>query len=254
SSTIVASLFSGESANQTLDRYALAGSVLDYSTAVSAAAQATLAQAHALDQRDARISRQITQLQVARSQAAIRVQALLKTQRKALAAANGTVRRIMRANARAAARAAAANFASAVTTAGGSINPNGPINPPNNVAATAIAAAHSRLGVPYVWGATGPNSFDCSGLTQWSYAHAGIALPRTAAQQWYSGPHPALADLEPGDLLFWATNTSAPSTIHHVAMYIGRGMMIAAPHTGANVQVQPVYMTGFIGATRPWAH
>ena len=60
-----------------------------------------------------------------------------------------------------------------------------------------------------------------------------------------------LADLEPGDLLFWATDPSNPATIHHVAIYAGNGYMIAAPHTGADVTLQRVYLDGFIGATRP---
>jgi cell wall-associated NlpC family hydrolase len=254
SSTMVVSLFNGESPTDALDRYTLADSVLKYSQRVAAAAQKTLAQAHALDQRDAAISHRVIQLQVARQNAAMRVQALLATQRQALAHANQTVRKLVQARERAAALASAADFVSAVSAAGGTFDPNGSTTPPNKIAAAAIAAARTRLGVPYVWGATGPNSFDCSGLTQWSYAHAGIALPRTAAEQWNSGPHPSLAQLEPGDLLFWATDTSNPATIHHVTIYIGRGMMIAAPHTGTVVQIQPVYMSGFIGATRPWAH
>jgi cell wall-associated NlpC family hydrolase len=252
-STVLASVIAGQNPTDAVDRYKLADSVIAYSTRLADAAAHTLAQASALDRKDAAVSRQVTALQVARQSAALKVQTLLAQQRQALARANATVRRIERADERAAAAAAAASFTTAVSSAGGTINSSGPVTPPNNVAAAAIAAARSRLGVPYVWGATGPDSFDCSGLTQWSYAHAGIGLPRTAAQQWSSGPHPALADLEPGDLLFWALNTSDPATIHHVAMYIGGGMMIAAPHTGENVQIQPVYMTGFIGATRPWA-
>jgi cell wall-associated NlpC family hydrolase len=77
-------------------------------------------------------------------------------------------------------------------------------------------------------------------------------LPRVAADQYNVGPHVALPDLQPGDLLFWATDLSNPASIHHVAMYVGGGMMIAAPHTGDVVKVEPVYMDGFIGATRPY--
>jgi cell wall-associated NlpC family hydrolase len=251
-SAMVASLFNGGDPTEALDRYTLADSVIAYSSRVAEAAANTLAQADALDRQDAAVAHRVVALQTARQNAAAKVQTLLSTQRRALRTANATVRQIMRANERAAAAAAAADFTSAVTAAGGSINPNGPITPPNSIAAAAIAAAHSRIGLPYVWGATGPNSFDCSGLTQWAYAHAGITLPRVAADQYNSGPHPSLSNLEPGDLLFWATDTSNPATIHHVTMYIGRGLMIAAPHTGENVQIQPVYMTGFIGATRPW--
>lgn len=252
-STMIASLFNGQNPTEALDRYRLADSAIAYSNRVAQSAAQTLATAQAIDAHDATVAHQVIVLQVARRNAATKVQTLLSTERAALRAANGTVKRIMRADERAEAAASAADFTTAVTGAGGTIDQNGSTAAPNNIVAEAIAAARSRLGVPYVWGATGPDSFDCSGLTQWSYAHAGITLPRTSAEQWNSGPHPSLANLEPGDLLFWATDTSNPATIHHVTIYLGRGMMIAAPHTGEDVQIQPVYMTGFIGATRPWA-
>ena len=86
--------------------------------------------------------------------------------------------------------------------------------------------------MPYVYAGNGPGTFDCSGLTRWAYGHAGVALPRTSREQWFVGPHPALADLQPGDLLFWANDVSDPATIHHVALYVGNGWMIHAPHTG----------------------
>ena len=245
-----------ETRPQALDRYKLADSVIAYSSRVAQAAADTLDPG-----RRARLSTTprspaaSSALQVARQNAAAKV---TDPARRAAPARSrtrtATVRRIMRARrgGRGRRRRRATSPArSPLPAARSTRTARSP--PPNNIAAAAIAAARSRLGVPYVWGATGPNSFDCSGLTQWSYAHAGITLPRIAAEQWNSGPHPSLSDLEPGDLLFWALNTSDPSTIHHVAMYIGRGMMIAAPHTGENVQIQPVYMTGFIGATRPWA-
>jgi cell wall-associated NlpC family hydrolase len=250
--TIVASLLSGQDPLQALDQYRMADSVIGYESRSAQSAAAAVVRGQAIDQRAAAASKRITTLQVQRSSEASRVRSLLAEQQHALQAANATVKRIMRANAAAAAAAAARDFAGAVAAAGGTLNVHGSMTPPNAIAAAAIAAARSRLGVPYVWGATGPDAFDCSGLTQWSYAHAGINLPRTAAEQWYSGPHPSLAQLEPGDLLFWALNTSDPATIHHVTIYIGDGLMIAAPHTGTNVQIQPVYTAGLIGATRPW--
>jgi cell wall-associated NlpC family hydrolase len=252
SSTVLASLLTGHNPTQALDRFTLADDVITYESKTASKASATLVQAAALDARDATISRQVTTLQVARQAEAAKISTLLATQREALANANGTVRAIMRADEAAQAAASAAAFLNAVQAAGGNVNLSGGATPPNAVAAAAIAAARSRLGVPYVWGATGPNSFDCSGLTQWSYAHAGVSLPRTAAEQWNAGPHPALVDLQPGDLLFFASDTSNPATIHHVTMYIGQGQMIAAPETGENVQIQSVYMAGFIGAMRPW--
>jgi peptidoglycan DL-endopeptidase CwlO len=122
---------------------------------------------------------------------------------------------------------------------------------PSPLALTAINAARTQLGKPYVYGGSGPDSWDCSGLTQWAFAQAGVLMPRTAAEQYAAVPTKvALGDLEPGDLLFWATNVSDPTTIHHVAIYLGAGEMLAAPHTGDLVQIQPVYLDGYIGAVR----
>jgi peptidoglycan DL-endopeptidase CwlO len=249
----VASLLTGASPTAAIDGYRMASAVIANETRSATAAATTVQTAQLLDQKDSVIAHQIITLQTAKQGAQSKIEALLADQKRALADANGTVRRIMKADEAAQAAAQQAAFASSVASAGGGpINFSGPITAPNNIAAMAIAAAQSRIGVPYVWGATGPNAFDCSGLTQWSYAHAGVALPRTAAQQWNAGPHPSLSQLEPGDLLFWALNTADPATIHHVAMYIGNGLMIAAPHTGENVQVQAVYENGLIGAMRPW--
>ena len=147
----------------------------------------------------------------------------------------------------AAAERAAATRAAALLAAAG---PLGNVAP-SPAAQQALSAARTQIGKPYEWGATGPGSFDCSGLTGWAYAQAGIGLPRTSREQWFVGHHVGLADLQPGDLLFWATDPTNPATIHHVAIYAGNGYMIAAPHTGANVQLQKVYLGGFIGATRP---
>lgn len=113
-----------------------------------------------------------------------------------------------------------------------------------------LAAARAQLGKPYVWGAVGPNSFDCSGFTGFAYAAAGVAMPRTAAQQYLAGPHVALRDLQPGDLLFWATDPRDAGSIDHVGMYVGGDSMIVAPHTGDVVKIQQVYSTRYFGATR----
>ncbi|MCA1712482.1 MAG: C40 family peptidase [Actinobacteria bacterium] len=122
---------------------------------------------------------------------------------------------------------------------------------PTEAAGQAIAEALTHVGKPYLWGATGPGAFDCSGLTLTAYRAAGLGLPRTSREQWYAGPHVELGALQPGDLLFWASDLSNPSTIHHVAMYLGNGQMVAAPHAGAQVRVQPVYLDGYLGAVRP---
>lgn len=118
-------------------------------------------------------------------------------------------------------------------------------------AARAITAARQQVGKPYVFGGSGPDTWDCSGLTQWAFEQAGVLLPRTAADQYAAVQHKVpLGQLEAGDLLFWATDTSDASTIHHVAIYLGNGVMLAAPHTGTDVQIQPVYLDGYLGAVR----
>ncbi len=112
--------------------------------------------------------------------------------------------------------------------------------------------ALTQLGKPYLWGGAGPDSFDCSGLTMVAWAHAGVQLLHYTGYQWQEGPHVPLSQLRRGDLLFYATNTSDPSTIHHVAIYIGHGMMVNAPYTGAFVRIDGMYAPGgLIGAVRP---
>jgi cell wall-associated NlpC family hydrolase len=123
--------------------------------------------------------------------------------------------------------------------------------PPTRAAAAAVHAALGQLGRPYRWGATGPGEFDCSGLTSWAYQQAGVALPRTSRSQWSAGSHVAVAALLPGDLVFFGTDARDPGTIHHVGMYVGQGLMVNAPYTGAVVRVEPVRPGGYVGATRP---
>jgi peptidoglycan DL-endopeptidase CwlO len=114
----------------------------------------------------------------------------------------------------------------------------------NTVGAQALQAAISRLGYPYIWGAAGPTSFDCSGLMMWAYQQVGISLPHFTVSQYNSGVHVSRNDLEPGDLVFFFPNIS------HVGMYIGNGMMIDAPNFGEDVKVQPIYWNAFVGAVR----
>ena len=114
-----------------------------------------------------------------------------------------------------------------------------------------LAAAESRIGLPYVWGGDGPTTFDCSGLVQWSMRQAGILMPRVAADQARTGPLLKLSDLRPGDLLFYHTDPTAPKYISHVAIYIGNGQMLQAPEPGKNVEVVPAdFGAGFAGAVR----
>ena len=112
-----------------------------------------------------------------------------------------------------------------------------------------LTAAESRLGMPYVWGANGPTSFDCSGLVQWSLAQAGVVMPRVAADQALTGPAVPLSQLAPGDLLFYHTDPTAPGYISHVAIYLGDGEMIQAPEPGLDVEVVPAdFGSEFAGA------
>ncbi|MGH9127273.1 MAG: C40 family peptidase [Acidimicrobiales bacterium] len=102
-------------------------------------------------------------------------------------------------------------------------------------ASEAVAAALSRIGDPYVWGAAGPNEFDCSGLVMWAWAQAGVSLPHFSGAQYASAQHIPMSELAPGDLVFFGDPGE------HVAMYIGGGMIVEAPHTGADVQRVPLY-------------
>jgi len=114
---------------------------------------------------------------------------------------------------------------------------------------TMLSAALSRLGMPYVWGAAGPRSFDCSGLVQWSFRQAGIVMPRVAADQARTGPAVPVKYLRPGDLLFYHTDPTAPSYISHVAIYLGKGKMLQAPEPGEFVEIVPVDLgSDFAGA------
>ncbi|HEU5034658.1 MAG TPA: NlpC/P60 family protein [Mycobacteriales bacterium] len=250
--SLLATVLTGTDPADALARLHVVSNILSFDDAGVAAAVRTTDRARQLAAQLTAAASEVTRLQHAAAVATGRVRSLLLAQQRALSAATAEVRRLLAARQAALAAASAADFTAALRAAGGTLD--GSTVPPNATAAGAIAAARSRLGDPYVWGATGPHSFDCSGLTQWSYAHVGVQLPRVAADQWNAGPHVALADLEPGDLLFWATDVTNPATIHHVAIYLGNGMMIAAPHTGDVVKVQPVYMSGYIGATRPYVH
>lgn len=119
------------------------------------------------------------------------------------------------------------------------------VQAPNSRAAAAIAYARGALGKPYVWGATGPNGFDCSGLTQAAWRAAGVSLPRTTYTQINAGQRVTRSQLAPGDLVFFF------SGISHVGLYVGGGQMIHAPRPGADVRMAPIDQMPFAGATRP---
>ncbi|SDM69743.1 Cell wall-associated hydrolase, NlpC family [Streptomyces wuyuanensis] len=115
---------------------------------------------------------------------------------------------------------------------------------PNPRAAQAVAYAYGALGKPYVWGATGPSAFDCSGLTQAAWRSAGVALPRTTYTQINAGQRVPRSRLAPGDLVFFYSGVS------HVGLYIGGGNMIHAPRPGAPVRIAPIDQMPYAGATR----
>ena len=110
-----------------------------------------------------------------------------------------------------------------------------------------MAFAYAQLGKPYQWGATGPGSYDCSGLVQAAWAAAGVSIPRTTYAQWAALPHISTSALEPGDLLYF-------DGVGHVAIYVGGGDIIDAPQTGMDVQKIPLsgwYESTLVGAARP---
>jgi len=133
-------------------------------------------------------------------------------------------------------------------------------------ATKAITAALDAVGIPYAWGgggAAGPSSgidldagvvgFDCSGLTQYAYAKAGVRIPRNSRAQFAALPKVARADLQPGDLVFWALDPADPDTIHHVAIYLGNQQVVQAPESGDVVSIAPMWWDGYAGAVRPTA-
>ena len=120
--------------------------------------------------------------------------------------------------------------------------------PTSTQAEKAVAFAYAQLGKPYVWGATGPGSYDCSGLVQAAWASAGVSIPRVTYGQWAALPHISESALQPGDLLYYDGQG-------HVSMYVGDGYIIDAPRTGLTVQKIPMntdwYAQTFEGAVRP---
>ncbi|MEU9441889.1 NlpC/P60 family protein [Streptomyces sp. NPDC048304] len=120
----------------------------------------------------------------------------------------------------------------------------GSASAPNARAAEAVAYAYAKLGSPYVWGAAGPNAFDCSGLVQAAYRSAGISLPRTTYAQINAGRRVTRSELRPGDLVFYYSGVS------HVGIYVGNGQIIHAPNPSAPVRLAPVDLMPFAGATR----
>jgi cell wall-associated NlpC family hydrolase len=155
----------------------------------------------------------------------------------------------------AAAQAAAAQVikqAQQQSDAATSSNPAATVDPTdaangNQQGLAAVHAAESQIGVPYVWSGSSPGyGFDCSGLTMWAWGQAGVNLPHSAEDQYYSVEHIPFSELQPGDLIFYA----AGGYIYHVIMYVGNGQAIQAEQTGTTIAIAPVW-PGAFAAGRP---
>jgi peptidoglycan DL-endopeptidase CwlO len=185
------------------------------------------------------------QQDASRVQAAITV---LSAQRRARAAA---IRKILGSKeallATLTARQQAA-VAAAAQAGGGGTTTAVYTGPTSTAAGRAIAFAYTQLGKPYVWGATGPGAYDCSGLVQAAWAAAGVSIPRTTYEQWAALPHIPMSAIQPGDLIFFNSQG-------HVAVYVGNNQIIDAPQPGGSVQrislSQPWYAATLDGAARP---
>jgi cell wall-associated NlpC family hydrolase len=289
-SALYASVLTGESIGDVLDRIASVEGVVRGDIVAGSDARERAAAAANDRSQAALLVAQKRVLEERRKNAAERVLSLRAQAAAALASADALVRRLVdeeRAKAQAAAEAAAraavgwgsvsvpADEYSAVDRAIAEAS----AAPATPYAVGALTDARRWLGTPYSAGGGGRNGpstgwcsslapddgrlddgtcaaqstvgFDCSSLMLRVYSAAGLSLPRTSRQQWLIGRHVGLDELQPGDLLFWAYDTGNPSSIHHVAMYLGHGLMVHAPHTGDRVRVAAVYARGLIGAVRP---
>ena len=252
-------LLSAQSMSQLSDRLEFMGAVAQSDTDLATAADAARQQAawasdqyanavagarsqlQAVDAERQHISSLLTQAQALYRQTSSSYQAALAAQRAALRA-----QRVQD-------RAVATPTPAATTGGSNGGGSGGSTPPPTNLtgAAAAIAAAKSVLGVQYVFASADPNvGFDCSGLTMWSWAHAGVSLPHNAAMQYAVLPHVDVSQIQPGDLLFFF------SPISHVALYLGGGMIIHATHPGPGGEVHiealdPVWRPLIVGAARP---
>jgi cell wall-associated NlpC family hydrolase len=139
------------------------------------------------------------------------------------------------------------------TTTGGTV--------PNQAVATAIGYARQQIAKPYLWGGTGPDAFDCSGLMMMAYRAAGISIPRTSELQWEWGPRVAPGHEQPGDLVFFAGSDGTPTSPGHVGLVIGNHQMIEAYATGFPIRISPFGTSAaapgdqvVVGFARPWQH
>ena len=232
---------------------------LRYDQALTAASQATVAaqalaagiatQKKTIDSLIAQSQQVLNQLnaeQRAKLLAAQRVQAAAQQKQAAVALAAWKAARTVRPVTRALDRPAVATRQSAAAPVVVSAPQSAPAAGGSSIAERAVAAAMSKLGARYVYGAGGAQTFDCSGLVQWAYGRAGISTAHYTGTFWASYRHVSTNQLRPGDLVFFYSDK------HHVGIYIGGGMMINAPHTGDVVRIAPVFGGGrdYVGAVR----
>jgi cell wall-associated NlpC family hydrolase len=292
--SLYASVLSGQSISDVLDRIASVDSIVRGDIVASDQARLDVVTAKATRGSFAELTARKHALEVQRAAAASRAETLLARARVAYDSATSLVRDLVeRERAMAQARAEAAARAAAT-----SVDPNWTTEPvpADQVRAVdrAIAEAAAAPATPYAVGAltdlrrwlgtpysaggggrNGPSTgwcsssapddgrgddgacratstvgFDCSSLMVRIFSQGGLNLQRTSRQQWYAGPHLSMKELRPGDLLFWAYGSS-PGSIHHVAVYLGHGLMAHSPHTGDHVRVAQVYLSGYYGAVRP---
>ncbi|MGB8652494.1 MAG: NlpC/P60 family protein [Mycobacteriales bacterium] len=187
---------------------------------------------------------QASQTAVAQAMAAQKsqIESALAEEQRLLSSLKADERRRLNAARQAAARRAAE---AARASRSRSVDVGTYTGPASGRAGVAVQEAYNKLGSPYRWGASGPSEFDCSGLTMWVWAKAGVSLPHSSQAQYSSGPHVSRGDLQPGDLVFFG------SPIHHVGIYIGGGRMISAPKTGDVVKIQDAFRSDYAGAVRP---
>jgi cell wall-associated NlpC family hydrolase len=238
---------------------AMAGQARDARDAAAAAADAAAATAQQIAARKTHLIHRLAELQhvsvhlAAKRQDGIEAAAQAAAQRAAEKAAKKAAEKA----ARKAEEAAQQNDNGPGPTASAPSSPSPstpePTNPPTNPpspptgspapapgARAAIAFARAQIGDPYVWGATGPDAWDCSGLTMGAWRAGGIALPHYSVAQYEQSTPIASSSLRPGDLVFWGSSSS-PSSIYHVALYVGNGMIVQAPRTGQDVEEVSMY-------------
>lgn len=177
---------------------------------------------------------------IAREKAAAAARAKALAEQRAAAAAARQQARAAQQQAQQDAQAGEATGGSTGPSAPAPIPTGNPAPPPRKTVEAAIDFAKAQLGKPYLWGGTGPDRFDCSGLMLRAWQAAGVYLPRTSRQQYWAGTPVSVTNLRRGDLLFWSFD-GTPAGIHHVAMYLGDGRFIESPHTGSYVRFNSIY-------------